>query len=162
MKKLSGKSAVQEAKCSFCLFCIGGFLYNIIEVLWRGYSHWTMFFVGGACFNLIGRIHTLCRKGLFQRCTLCALAVTAVEFVSGCLFNLKMKLNVWDYSGMFFNIKGQVCLLYSVLWGFLSLIAAPVYTRCRTRLTAPRPKTPQLRVIAGGKAEEVGWMEMAE
>lgn len=162
MDKPSGKSLVQELKCSLCLFCIGGFLYNIIEVLWRGYSHWTMFFVGGACFNLIGRIHTFCRKGLFQRCVLCALAVTSVEFLSGCLFNLKMKLNVWDYSGMLFNIKGQVCLLYSVLWGFLSLIAAPIYSRCRTRLRDGRPKTPELTVIPGGKGTEMELTDIAE
>ena len=155
MTKIAGKSMLKELKCGICLFCVGGFLYNIIEVLWRGYSHWTMFFVGGACFNLMGRIHTFCRKRLFQRCTLCALAVTLVEFFSGCLFNLKMKMNVWDYSGMFLNIKGQVCLLYSVLWGFLSLIAAPVYSRCRTRLAGGESKTPELRVITGGKRQEL-------
>ncbi len=159
MQKLDGKSVAKEVKCSVCLFCIGGFLYNIIEVFWRGYSHWSMFFVGGACFNLIGRIHSFCRRGLFQRCTLCALAVTAVEFISGCLFNLKLKLNVWDYSGMFLNIKGQVCLLYSVLWGFLSLIAAPVYTRCRAKLTAGGREAPQLTVIPGGKLREAEAVE---
>ena len=57
-----------------------------------------------------------------------------MEFVSGCLFNLRMKLDVWDYSDMPFNIKGQVCLLYTVLWGGLSLIAIPVYRYCLQKL----------------------------
>jgi uncharacterized membrane protein len=64
------------------------------------------------------------------RCALCALAVTAVEFASGYLLNMRLKMNVWDYSGMMLNIKGQVCLLYSILWGALSLIALPVYRFC--------------------------------
>lgn len=153
MTRLSKRQLFHELKCGVCLFCIGGFLYNIIEVLWRGYSHWTMFFVGGACFHLIGRVQRFCRGGLFHRCALCALAVTSVEFFSGCLFNLKMKLNVWDYSGMFLNVKGQVCLLYSVLWGFLSLIAMPIYANCRTRLEGGEPKLPTLRFLTGKKAE---------
>ena len=89
-----------------------------------------MFIVGGICFNIIGRIHSLCRKGMVIRCTLCALAVTAVELASGYLLNMRLKMNVWDYSGMMLNIKGQVCLLYSMLWGALSLIALPVYRFC--------------------------------
>ena len=124
-----------KVKCAVGIFCIGGFLYNMIEIVWRGYTHWTMFFVGGACFHVMGRIHTGLEKlNTFTRCALCSLAVTAVEFVSGCLFNLKMKLNVWDYSDMPFNIKGQVCLLYTLLWGGLSLIAIPVYRYCRGKL----------------------------
>lgn len=114
---MSGLSVPKKLGCTLFLFCIGGTLYNILEVLWRGYTHWTMFIVGGVCFNLIGRIHTICKKGLLIRCTLCSLAITAVEFVSGCLFNLRLKMNVWNYSNMLLNIKGQVCLLYSVLWG---------------------------------------------
>ena len=38
-----------------------------------------------------------------------------------------MHMNVWDYSGFPLNIMGQVCLLYSVLWGLLSIVAIPLY-----------------------------------
>ncbi|NLN81226.1 MAG: hypothetical protein GX136_01575 [Clostridiales bacterium] len=133
---MSGLSVPKKLGCTLFLFCIGGTLYNILEVLWRGYIHWTMFIVGGVCFNLIGRIHTICKKGLLIRCTLCSLAITAVEFVSGCLFNLRLKMNVWNYSNMLLNIKGQVCLLYSVLWGALSIIAIPVYRHCLRRMVS--------------------------
>ena len=105
--------------------------YNAIEILWRGYTHWSMFIVGGACFQIIGRVQNAFRHvSLFRRCVLCSAAITAVEFASGCLFNLHMKLNVWDYSKMFGNLYGQVCLLYSVLWGGLSVIAMPLHTYC--------------------------------
>ncbi len=110
------------------LFCIGGVAYNVIEILWRGHSHWSMFLVGGTCFHLIGTIGTrLRRHGAFVIGAACSAAVTVVEYMSGCLFNLRLKLNVWDYSNMPANLNGQVCLLYSALWGGLSLLALPVY-----------------------------------
>lgn len=117
-----------KLRCQVGIFLIGGALYNLIEILWRGYTHWSMFIVGGLCFQLIGYIQTaLVKWGLFRRCLLCSAAVTAVEFFSGCLFNLKLHMNVWDYSGFPLNIMGQVCLLYSVLWGLLSIVAIPLY-----------------------------------
>lgn len=126
---------LKKWKTTIGIFCIGGILYNMIEILWRGYTHWSMFIVGGACFHIMGVIQTTCTKICrFNRCVLCSLAVTAVEFVSGCLFNLKMKMNVWDYSDMPFNFKGQVCLLYTILWGGLSLLAIPVYRFCCKKL----------------------------
>ncbi len=100
----------------------------MIEILWRGHSHWSMFLVGGTCFHLIGTIGTrLRRHGAFVIGAACSAAVTVIEYISGCLFNRRLKLNVWDYSKMPANLHGQVCLLYSVLWGGLSLLALPVY-----------------------------------
>ena len=34
-----------------------------------------------------------------------------------------MSLNIWDYSDLPFNLMGQICLLFSVFWFFLSIIA---------------------------------------
>ncbi len=114
--------------CFTELFILGGAGYNLIELLWRGYSHWSMFFLGGTCFHLIGKIGArMRRRGWLAVGIACSAAVTAAEFVSGCFLNLRWKLNVWDYSHMFGNLYGQVCLLYSVLWGGLSLLALPLY-----------------------------------
>lgn len=35
---------------------IGGMIYVLLELLWRGWSHGSMFLVGGLCFVLIGSI----------------------------------------------------------------------------------------------------------
>ncbi len=113
---------------------IGGLAYNLLELLWRGRTHWSMFLVGGGCFELIGLIARRVRAPLAVKCGLCALGITAAELVSGCVFNLWLGMAVWDYNGMRFNIKGQVCLLYSAFWMLISLAAMPVYAALYTRL----------------------------
>ncbi len=107
-------------------FCIGGGLYNLIEIAWRGRSHWSMFLVGGTCFHVIGHIGGKVRhRGNLAVGVSCAAAITAIEYASGCLFN--RKLNIWDYSRLPANIGGQVCLPYSLLWAGLSIAALPLY-----------------------------------
>ena len=107
---------------------VGGLGYVGIEMLWRGRSHWSMFLVGGVCFVLMGGIHTaLSHRPLLLRCGVCAAAVTAVELASGCILNRWLGLGVWDYSGAWGNILGQVCLGYSLLWLLLSVAACPLY-----------------------------------
>ena len=112
------------------LFTVGGLSYNAIEIAWRGRSHWSMFLLGGTCFHLMGKVGGKVRPyGILPMAVACSGAVTAAEFVSGCILNRKFKLGVWDYSDQRGNIGGQVCPLYSVLWGGLSLVAVPVYLK---------------------------------
>ena len=138
------------------LFCIGGGAYNVIEILWRGHSHWSMFLVGGACFHLIGKIGIrLQRRGVLVKGTACAAAVTVVEYVSGCLFNRCLKLNVWDYSNLPINLHGQVCLLYSVLWGGLGLLAIPLYQFLETRVLPLQKSDNGQSLHLGERAEQI-------
>ena len=107
------------------LFGIGGLLYILIELLWRGYTHWTMFLVGGLCFLLIGGLNNWYpwEMSIIQQMAISAVIVTVVEFLSGCIINLWLGWHVWDYSDMPFNVMGQICLLFTVLWFLLSLVA---------------------------------------
>jgi len=128
-------SKKQRVGLHLCLFLLGGLIYILIELLWRRRTHPSMFVVGGLCFELMGWVHTCLRRlSLPLRCGLCALAVSAVELVSGCILNLWLKLGVWDYSKMRFHLLGQVCLVYSFLWMLLSAVAGPVYGGCRRLL----------------------------
>jgi len=43
----------------FILFIIGGSIYIGLEILWRGYSHWTMGILGGICFIALGLINEI-------------------------------------------------------------------------------------------------------
>lgn len=103
------------------LFTIGSIGYSLIEVLWRGFTHWTMALTGGFCFTAIYYLNERFRhKSIWKRCLIGSIIITAAEFVVGCVVNLLLKWDVWDYSKMRANILGQVCLLYSVLWFVLS------------------------------------------
>ena len=108
----------------FFLFFFGGIVYVLIEMLWRGYSHWSMFILGGICFVLLGLINKKYTWDipLLIQMLIGTFIITLMEFIFGCIFNLWLNLNVWDYYDLPFNIMGQICLPYSVLWMFLSLI----------------------------------------
>ena len=102
------------------LFPIGGLGYGILEILWRGSTHWTMLLTGGGCLMLLDRLDMRHQgEWLFLRCIRGSMLITAVEFAVGVLVNLVLHLNVWDYSAQRGNIAGQICPLYSILWYFL-------------------------------------------
>lgn len=102
---------------------IGGLLYMGIELMWRGYSHWTMFVLGGLCFVCLGRINEVIpwNMPLWQQALIGTAIITGLEFITGCIVNLWLGWNVWDYSNVPFNILGQICLPYMFLWIPISL-----------------------------------------
>ena len=110
---------------SVLLFFIGGLLYYLIEVAWRGHSHWTMYCLGGLCFVCIGLINEILpwEMALWKQGFIGALIITVLEFAVGCIVNITLGWNVWDYSDVPFNIHGQICLPFSLLWFAVSLAA---------------------------------------
>lgn len=102
---------------------IGGLLYIGIELMWRGYSHWTMFVLGGLCFVCLGRINEVIpwNMPLWQQALIGTAVITGLEFITGCIVNLWLGWNVWDYSNVPFNVLGQICLPYILLWIPISL-----------------------------------------
>lgn len=108
-------------------FTVGAIGYALIELLWRQRTHWTMMLAGGICFVLFSVIAKRMKgANIFLKCAVAAISVTAVEFVFGVIFNLLFKMDVWDYSEMPFNLMGQVCPTFTVLWFALSLLMLPV------------------------------------
>lgn len=105
------------------LLIVGGSAYYGIELLARGFSHWTMVLVGGICFILVGIINEITPKmPLLRQMFLSAIIITSVEFISGCILNLCLGLNIWDYSENFGNILGQICPRHTIYWFLLSSI----------------------------------------
>lgn len=105
------------------LFLVGGICYFGIEILARGFSHWTMIVVGGICFVLIGLLNEKTPKmPLIKQMIYSTILITVIEFVSGCILNLWLKLDIWDYSDNAFNLLGQICLSHTIYWFFLSVV----------------------------------------
>ena len=106
------------------LWLWGGFVFYCIELLWRGYSYPSMFVVGGVCFLIIGGINNYLpwSIGLVWQSLIGGAAVTVIELASGIVLNIWLGLGIWDYSHLPFNILGQICLLYSLIWVVLSTV----------------------------------------
>ena len=101
------------------LFLIGGWIYTGMELIGRGRTHWSMFILGGLCFVLVGLInehHYKWNQSLILQSIIGAVLITALEFLTGCIVNLWLKWNVWDYSNLPFNLLGQICLYFFLLW----------------------------------------------
>lgn len=102
-------------------FFLGGTLYVLLELLWRGRSHVSMFCAGGLALLLLHGLFLRFALPLFAQCLVGGLVITVIEFVAGAIVNVHLKLNVWDYSKMPLNLYGQVCLPFSLLWCLLTL-----------------------------------------
>lgn len=103
----------------------GGNTYVMIELLYRGYSHWSMFIVSAFAFISIGLINEYIswNMELWKQMLIGSVVVTILEFISGYILNIKLGWHIWDYSNVPFNIMGQICLPFSIVWFFISLIA---------------------------------------
>ena len=106
------------------LFFVGATIYVIIENLYRGYSHWTMFLLGGICFIALGLINEVIPwdMPLLLQMLVGGVIITVLEFITGCVVNIWLGWNVWDYSELPFNLWGQISLFSSIVWIGLSLV----------------------------------------
>lgn len=50
------------------------------------------------------------------------ISVSVFEYIVSLVLELIFKMRWWDYSDKFLNIKGRVCLSFSILWGIVGII----------------------------------------
>jgi len=102
-------------------FCLG-MIYLTIEGFWRGWTHIVMLPIGGFCGIAIGAINQ--RPGFYKtkivwQSLIGAVIVLTVELLSGLVVNVWWGWDIWDYTGQFGNVAGQICVQYGILWFFL-------------------------------------------
>lgn len=107
------------------LFWFGGSTYTTVEIIWRSRSHWTMVLLGGLLFILIGLLNQIWSWDfdLAWQVLIGDLIALIGEFVTGCIVNLWLGWNIWDYSDMPYNLCSQVCPQFALLWIPLVLLA---------------------------------------
>ena len=100
----------------------GGAVYGLLEILWRGHTHWSMILLAAVlCIPL-----DLCNNylpwewPLWIQAVLGGLTITAAELLAGLALNIWLGLGVWDYSRMPGNLWGQICPQFSALWCLLA------------------------------------------
>ncbi len=117
---------MEKNKNRLMLFSIGAVGYGLLEIIWRGYTHWSMLSAGGICFLFFAKIAnkmkhvSILLKGIVGSCF-----VTTIELIFGIVFNIILKKNVWDYSKLPLNFVGQICALYSFIWVIISIVCIP-------------------------------------
>jgi uncharacterized membrane protein len=87
-----------------------------------------MLILGGICGVIIYRVNsTLKNERLLTKALMSAFFITFAEFISGIFLNIILKLEIWDYSMLPFDILGQICPYFSFIW---FLIAIPAHLLC--------------------------------
>ncbi len=99
------------------VFLLGAGAYGTMEVLFRGYTHWTMLITGGACVLTMYYMQDwILNLPVVLGALAGALIITFYEFFVGVLVNLKLGWQVWDYSALPGNILGQICPAFTAIW----------------------------------------------
>lgn len=132
------------------LFIAGSTIYPLIEILWRGHSHYTMAIAGGICLILINKIcvFDMKKRNPLLKCLAGAAIITLVEFATGIIVNRIFHLNVWDYSQLPYNIMGQICIPFSIIWFFLTMPAmylCNIVNQLADKVDLPMNLSPDLR-----------------
>ncbi len=116
------------------VFTVGALCYGLMEILCRGFTHITMGLLGGSAFLVIHTLNSDRRDGkirLLPILFISAFFITSIEFLSGEILNRTLGMNIWSYSEIPFNLDGQICVPFAVIWFGVSLIgvAADDYLR---------------------------------
>ena len=118
---------MRKAKNNIIIFSFGALGYGLMEILWRGYTHWSMLTAGGICFVFFAKISEKFKNtGLLIKAFIGSAFITAIELIFGIIFNVILKKNVWDYSKLPLNLGGQICALYSFIWLIISAFFIPL------------------------------------
>lgn len=120
---------------SMLLWAWGGTLYFLLEVAYKtatGHQErisWTMLVLAVVLCVPVERAGAELpwECPLWLQAAVCAALVTLVEFIAGCVLNLWLGLDIWDYSDIPFNLLGQICLPFSLVWWVLCFLFIVVF-----------------------------------
>lgn len=112
-------------------FLVGFVGYPLLELAYRGRTHYSMALAGGLATSLIGRVSRV-RGSIPAKACICGLGITAIEGAFGLIWN--RQYGVWDYRRQPLNWRGQVCAKYTALWCVLSggMLAVLEHAKHRT------------------------------
>ncbi len=110
------------------LFCIGGLGYGLIEIAFRGYTHWSMIITGGSAFLCLYIINkSFENTSIYKKALAGALIITVLELTVGLVVNKTFNLSVWDYTNTPVNFLGIISLPFCVCWYVISFIVLKAF-----------------------------------
>ena len=110
------------------LFSFGFFAYMLIELIYRQYTFILMGVCGGIAIVLLDQINDKISwdTDILIQGACGSLIITFFEYVIGELFLNGVLPVMWDYSNVFLNYKGIICLPFSLVWVGLSIVAVVI------------------------------------
>lgn len=111
------------------IFIISGLIYIMLELIWRGRTHWTMFLCAGLCGLVMANINNNLLEfdtDFLKQVIVSALCCTGFEFLFGIMFN--GDFSIWDYRGLWGTIHilgNQVNILFFGIWIIISVFSLP-------------------------------------
>ena len=111
------------------IFMVSGLIYIVLELIWRGRTHWTMFLCAGLCGLVMANINNNLLEfntGFLKQIFVSALCCTTFEFLFGIMFN--GDFSIWDYRGLWGTIHilgDQVNILFFGIWIIISVFSLP-------------------------------------
>lgn len=112
---------MKNAEKYLLLFFFGGVVYGLIEVSFRGYTHWSMIITGGSAVLSLYIINEAIKTSIFIKAFMGTAVITALEFTVGITVNKVFNMGVWDYTDLPVNFMGQISLIFSLCWYVLSI-----------------------------------------
>ncbi len=125
------------------LFCIGGLGYGLVEITFRGYTHWSMIITGGSAFLCLYIINKYFENtSIYKKALLGAFIITTLELTVGLVVNKTFNLGVWDYTNTPFNFLGIISLPFCICWYIISFVVLKTFNtinKITTQLKLYRP-----------------------
>ena len=110
------------------LFCFGGLGYGLIEIAYRGYTHWSMIITGGSAFLCLYIINKSFENiSIYKKALAGALIITTLELTVGLIVNKTFNLGVWDYTNTPVNFLGIISLPFCICWYVISFIVLKMF-----------------------------------
>lgn len=116
--------AIKRLPQLFFIGCFSGLVYTSLEVLYRGYTHmamWWLAFIVGIFILVLNNTILQFDTDYGIQVIVCAVFCTFMELIFGLLFN--QDYSIWDYRNLAFNYRGQICLVFTLVWVGISAAA---------------------------------------
>lgn len=107
-------------------YCFGGGVYMTLEIIYRQYTDYHMFYLAG----IIALIILFCNEWLsydtdfIVQVFICGTCTLIGELICGILFNADYQ--IWDYRMLPYHFMGHIQLYFAIIWYVLAAIFIPI------------------------------------
>lgn len=133
-------------------WAVGGCAYMLLELCWRGHTHWTMGLLAAVLcipLDLANEYIIPWETPLWMQAIFGGLTVTGAELCAGLVLNVWLGLGIWDYSKLPGNLWGQICPQFTALWCLLCLAVIPAFDWMEYALCGGRKPEYTMRLRTG-------------